>query len=318
MATCPKCGRRAAFGAGRVVLPALVRTEETLVRLRGERVGGRSDLDKWISAGEAISATLHTVLHNMSAMSIEWGAVHGWFAQASVALATRPVGHRPSLTETPPAHPAVHPPPSHVAELVSEPQTPLTETATVIIFSPHDLFRRGLGMVVEEEPDISVVGEVGSTGTCLEQLEELRPTVLLVHREDVDFRPPLPTAFWDAISATSPATSVIVVRGCEAPTVDMHALRAGVRWFESEDLVVETITDIIRSVVRGGRAVPPDLARAVLQDIESQDPASELSRLNDQEIDALNQQANGKPADAALIQIALAKWSSTSTHQNGV
>src|SRR6185295_8190926 len=54
------------------------------------------------------------------------------------------------------------------------------EAIRVMIVDDHALFRRGLQMVLEQEPDINVVGEAGDGQEAVEKAGETMPDVVLM------------------------------------------------------------------------------------------------------------------------------------------
>ena len=83
MARCPECGNRAAFGAGRAVLPALTSVNQILSDLREDDAEGEADAATMIAEGKRHKADLHTAAHNMSALHISWPTIQGWIDRAA-------------------------------------------------------------------------------------------------------------------------------------------------------------------------------------------------------------------------------------------
>ena len=50
----------------------------------------------------------------------------------------------------------------------------------ILIADDHELFRRGLRMVLEDEPDIEVVGEAGDGRSAVEMAREHAPDVVVM------------------------------------------------------------------------------------------------------------------------------------------
>lgn len=55
-----------------------------------------------------------------------------------------------------------------------------TSNIRVLIADHYPFFRRGLRTFIEEQPDLDVVGEVGSSDELLELCEQLRPNIVLL------------------------------------------------------------------------------------------------------------------------------------------
>jgi hypothetical protein len=96
MARCPHCGRRAAFGAGRAVVPALETVQDALEMLR--EVIDSGELNKEVrnpegvlAAGEELQRQLHTAAHNMTAVRIDWPAVQRWLDITAAATRAAPI-----------------------------------------------------------------------------------------------------------------------------------------------------------------------------------------------------------------------------------
>ena len=51
---------------------------------------------------------------------------------------------------------------------------------SVLVVDDHDLFRRGLMEVLEEEDDITVIGEARNGQQAIEKAEELEPDVVFM------------------------------------------------------------------------------------------------------------------------------------------
>ena len=61
------------------------------------------------------------------------------------------------------------------------------ETIRVVIVDDHALFRRGLDLVLSEEPDIKVVGEAADGIEAVHRAEEMAPDVVVMDVLGHDF-----------------------------------------------------------------------------------------------------------------------------------
>ncbi|HZD79508.1 MAG TPA: response regulator transcription factor, partial [Actinomycetota bacterium] len=50
----------------------------------------------------------------------------------------------------------------------------------VLVVDDHALFRRGLQMVLDQEPDLALVGEASDGAEAVEKAQELMPDVILM------------------------------------------------------------------------------------------------------------------------------------------
>jgi len=107
----------------------------------------------------------------------------------------------------------------------------------------HVLLRQGLRRLLEDEPDVEVVGEAGNGAECLRKVYELRPDVLVADAET--FGMPADEAAL-LVARESPRTNLIFLslqEGAEERTgpsfggVQAAAGRCAVRQTSSEELV---------------------------------------------------------------------------------
>jgi two-component system, NarL family, response regulator NreC len=52
-----------------------------------------------------------------------------------------------------------------------------------VLVHDHVLFRQGLRRLLEDEPDMEIVGEAGNAAECLRRVFELRPDVVIAHAD---------------------------------------------------------------------------------------------------------------------------------------
>nr|MBA3281629.1 response regulator transcription factor [Acidimicrobiia bacterium] len=85
---------------------------------------------------------------------------------------------------------------------------PVSDAVRVLVCDDHVVFRRGLGRVLETEPDVEVVGEAADTEAAVASALELEPDVVLM-----DLRMPGGGGIeaTNRIRAELPATKVIVL-----------------------------------------------------------------------------------------------------------
>jgi len=144
----------------------------------------------------------------------------------------------------------------------------------VVVADDQDLVRTGLRMILDGEPDMTVVGEAENGRRAIELAVTARPDVILM-----DVRMPLT----DGIEATR----AILAGGVAAPRVlmlttfdlDEHvyaALTAGASGFLLKDTPATQILDAIR-VVHGGDALlsPAITRRLITRFVASRGAASE-------------------------------------------
>ncbi len=136
----------------------------------------------------------------------------------------------------------------------------------VLVADDQALVRGALAALLDLEPDMAVVGEVGRGDEVVPAAAERRPDVVIM---DVDM-PGL-----DGISATAalraafPRTRVLVVTTFGRPGYLRRALQAGADGFVVKDTPARSLADAVRRVHAGIRVVDPSLAADSLVSGES-------------------------------------------------
>jgi DNA-binding NarL/FixJ family response regulator len=134
-------------------------------------------------------------------------------------------------------------------------------TVTVLVADDQPLIRRGFRMILEEQDDISVVGEAADGDEAVRMTRRLSPAVVLM-----DVRMP----GMDGIEATrriveeAPAARVLVLTTFDLDEYAFSALRYGASGFLLKDVRPAELADAIRAVASGDAVVAPRVTRKLL------------------------------------------------------
>lgn len=166
----------------------------------------------------------------------------------------------------------------------------------VLIADDHVLFRRGLEMVLQGEPEIEVVGEAGDALAALRRAEELRPDVVLL---DVAMPKRGGIDACRAITKALPSTRIIMLTASDHAADLFSALRAGAHGYLLKDIPGEEIAAGIRAVHTGQRIITPSIASMLLAEFPSLDknqagaPDTSAPKLTHREVEVLHLLARG-------------------------
>jgi DNA-binding NarL/FixJ family response regulator len=132
----------------------------------------------------------------------------------------------------------------------------------VLIVDDQALFRSGIRMLIESQPDLQCVGEAADGAQAVRLAEELQPEVVLM-----DVRMPV----LDGISATDrivrarPEARVVVLTTFDLDEAAARAIRAGASGFVLKDAEPELVLAAIRTVHAGNEVVAASATRELFK-----------------------------------------------------
>ncbi|MFC5824306.1 response regulator [Nonomuraea insulae] len=144
-------------------------------------------------------------------------------------------------------------------------------TIRVLLVDDQAWLRLGFRAVLEQEPDIEVVGEAGDGEQAMAQTRTLRPDVVLM-----DVRMPR----LDGIEATrrivasGSSARVLVLTTFDLDEYVFAALRAGASGFLLKDALPADLLSGIRVVASGDAAVAPNVTRRLISTFASHLPVA--------------------------------------------
>ncbi|MFI7691485.1 response regulator [Nonomuraea sp. NPDC049655] len=127
---------------------------------------------------------------------------------------------------------------------------------TVLLVDDHELVRKGFRLMLDAQPDLSVVGEAGDGERAVELSRRLRPDVVLMdlHMPGLDG-----VRATELITSELPGVRVLALSTFDLDENVLAALRAGAGGFLPKDVSPEELIEGVRVVHRGESAVAPRL-----------------------------------------------------------
>lgn len=140
----------------------------------------------------------------------------------------------------------------------------------VLVCDDHQLFRRGLRMVLEAEEGIEVVAEAADGEAALAEVENRAPDVVLM-----DLRMPGMGGMeaTRAIRQRFPTTRIIVLTVSDEDDDVFAAMKAGANGYLLKEVSIEEVAEAVRAVMEGNSLLSPSLASRLLTEMG----AAELS-----------------------------------------
>ncbi|MFJ8778325.1 MULTISPECIES: LuxR C-terminal-related transcriptional regulator [unclassified Streptomyces] len=168
---------------------------------------------------------------------------------------------------------------------------------SVLIATGQSLQRVGLRMLLESQPDLSVVGEAAHGPEAARLSALLRPDVVLLEGRAAD-TDTVETVRRIAHSPDGHAPHVLLLTTAD-DTYPYAALRAGAAGHLREDATADELVAAVRVVAAGDVVVSPGLTRALIdavrdqRAVESSAPGNRLGTLTGRERDVLTAVASG-------------------------
>ena len=135
----------------------------------------------------------------------------------------------------------------------------------VLVVDDHDLFRRGLVEVLEEEPDIDVVGEARNGQEAVQRAGELTPDVVFMDLNLPGQSGIETTAY---LNQQWPEMKVLVLTVSEQPADLFRALGVGALGYVLKTASPKEIVDALPQVHQGWVVISPAMAPRFLSDLD--------------------------------------------------
>jgi len=171
-----------------------------------------------------------------------------------------------------------------------------TPSLRVLIVDDHALFRRGLQMVLKQEPDIDVIGEAADGHEAVDKAQELMPDVVLM-----DVRMPGQSGIkaTEQIRDLLPHAKILMLTISDEEADLYNAIKAGASGYLLKEISIEEVADAVRSVWQGQSRISPSMASKLLAEFAAMSKrATERQqlpapRLTDREMEVLRLVAQG-------------------------
>ncbi|HTS50059.1 MAG TPA: response regulator transcription factor [Bryobacteraceae bacterium] len=133
----------------------------------------------------------------------------------------------------------------------------------ILLADDHTVVRRGLRLLLEGQPDFSVVAEAADGKQAVDAAEASRPDVALL-----DIAMPNLNGIEAAqrILAVAPNTSIVVLSMHADESYVLRALKAGAKGYLLKDSAEGDLIEAIKSVTRGKTFFSPEITKMLAED----------------------------------------------------
>jgi DNA-binding NarL/FixJ family response regulator len=179
----------------------------------------------------------------------------------------------------------------------------MTDTIRILIVDDHPLVREGLHAVIDQEPDLEVVGGAGDGREALHKARALGPDLILM-----DLR--MPEMSGDEaiveILRSQPSVHILVLTSVDEVERILTTVRAGALGYVAKSAPPQELLEAIRAVHRGSVVLPAPIAQALLNaPAASAPPSPPTHPLTDREVEVLTLVAQGLDNDAIAERLVI-------------
>ncbi len=164
----------------------------------------------------------------------------------------------------------------------------------VVLVDDHEVVRLGLMTLLNDQADIEVVGEAGTTEGALREVEAHRPDVVLM---DVRIPGDGGIEAARAVKEAYPETQVVMLTSFADDELVVRAIRAGAAGYVLKQLGNEELLRAVRAAARGEALLDPSTTARLLSRVRKLEREAEedsFRDLSDRELDVLVELARGK------------------------
>ena len=188
-------------------------------------------------------------------------------------------------------------------------------TIRVLIADDQDLVRTGLGMILDAQPGIEVVGLVANGREAVEQARRLRPDVCLFDIRMPELNGIEATRILAGADVDDPMP-VVVITTFDLDEYVHDALKAGARGFLLKDAGPELLVQAIHAAANGDALIAPSVTARLLSAFASgsrSTPAQPVEPLTEREEEVLLTVARGR-TNAEIAEELYISLSTVKTH----
>jgi two-component system response regulator DevR len=163
----------------------------------------------------------------------------------------------------------------------------------ILIVDDHTIVRQGLRLILDLEPDFTVVGEAADPAQAVAETGRLRPDVVLLDLKLSDSAPAEGLDVCQLLRDRHPQVAVVVLTTFLDSKLLLGALQRGASGYVLKDVDTVELARIIRAVHRGQSGFDGRSANLVVRSLTGQPGAPAAGPLDDRELEVVRLVARG-------------------------
>ena len=170
----------------------------------------------------------------------------------------------------------------------------MTKKIRILLVDDHAIVRLGLMTLLNDQPDMEVVGEAGTAGEAVKAVEKFHPNVALM-----DIRLPGEGGIEATRQVTErfPSSKVVILTSFADDELVVRAIRAGAVGYVLKQVETDELLRAIQAAARGEAVLDPSTTARLLSRVregERQADEDAFRLLSDREMDVLVPLARGR------------------------
>jgi DNA-binding NarL/FixJ family response regulator len=167
----------------------------------------------------------------------------------------------------------------------------------ILVVDDHTIVRKGLRSLLNEQPDMVVVGEAATVDEARKLVSTCPFNVLLL---DISLSGESGWELLKLAKSKQPGISILILSAFREDQFALQALKSGADGFLNKESASELLLAAIRRVATGGKYVSPTLAERLARGLGGEQLSSPHETLSEKEFAILKRIASGK----SLVMIA--------------
>lgn len=168
-----------------------------------------------------------------------------------------------------------------------------THARRVFLVDDHPVTRQGLGMLIDQEPDLIVCGQADSAPVALQMMQKIKPDLALV---DITLKTTSGIELLKNVHALLPDLPVLIMSMHDESLYGERALRAGAKGYIMKHEASERVLFAIRSVLEGDLYLSEKMKEKMLHRLvrsKKNEVVFTIDTLSDREMEVFQLIGNG-------------------------